>query len=88
MYGIVPSASFVVDIPEASKDSFYSRKVFACLKDKFCQLSSPIRHRVELSSESTRLLLLHGTLPMGEFMKLSYVPLSLTTVLRILVIVL
>ena len=32
--GVVPSVSFVVDIPESSKDSFYQGKAFVCLKDK------------------------------------------------------
>ena len=48
VHGIVPSVSFVIDIPESPKESFYSGKAFVCLKDKVCQLSSPIRHSVEL----------------------------------------
>ena len=49
IHGIVPSVSFVVDIPQSPKDSFYRGKVFVCLKDKITQASSPLRHSTELA---------------------------------------
>lgn len=45
---MAPSVSFVVDIPESSKDSFYQGKAFVCLKDKVTQPSSALRHGIEL----------------------------------------
>ena len=48
IHGIVPSVSFVVDIPTSSKDSFFQGKAYVVLKDKVSQPSSPLRHSCEL----------------------------------------
>ena len=50
VHGVVPSVSFVVDIPESSHDSFYQGRAYVCLKDKVTQPSSPLRHSTELAS--------------------------------------
>ena len=50
VHGVVPSVTFVVDIPESSNDSFYQGKAYVCLKDKGTQPSSPLRHSTELNS--------------------------------------
>ena len=47
IHGIVPSVSFVVNIPESSQDSFYSGKPYVTLKDKVIQPSSALRHAAE-----------------------------------------
>ena len=48
LHGIVPSVAFFVDIPDSSKDSFYSGKTFVTLKDKVTQPSSALRHSAEI----------------------------------------
>jgi hypothetical protein len=50
VHGVVPSITFVVDIPESANDSFYQGKAYVCLKDKVTQPSSPLRHSTELGS--------------------------------------
>ena len=48
--GVVPSVSFVADIPKSPHDSFYQGKAYMCLKDKVTPPSSPLRHSTELAS--------------------------------------
>ena len=46
--GIVPSVTFVVDVPEKPSDSFFNGQAFVTLKDKVNQPSSALRHAAEL----------------------------------------
>ena len=46
--GIVPSVSFLVDIPENIKGSFYHGKMFVCCEDAVFEQCSPNRHMAEL----------------------------------------
>ena len=48
VHGIVPSVSFIVDIPISAKDSFFQGKACVTLKDKVSQPSSALRHTSEL----------------------------------------
>ena len=50
VHGVVPSVSLIVNIPESASDSFFSGKVFVCLKDKVTQPSFALRHSTELAS--------------------------------------
>ena len=43
IHGVVPSVTFIVDIPESANDSFYQGQAYACLKDKVLQPSSSLR---------------------------------------------
>lgn len=45
--GCVPSVIFEIDVPENSKDSFYSGQPCVILKDKIFQPSSALRHAAE-----------------------------------------
>ena len=47
---IVPSVSFILDVPETIDDSWYSGKVLVGLKDATFEPSSPERHMAELHS--------------------------------------
>ena len=48
IHGIVPSVSFIVDIPLSEKDSVFQGKACVVLKDKVSQPTSPLRHVTEL----------------------------------------
>lgn len=47
-FGIIPSVTFVVDIPEDVKDSWYDGQVFVGMKEALFEPSSPHRHMTEL----------------------------------------
>lgn len=47
-FGIIPSVTFVVDIPEDVKKSWYSGQVFVGLKEAVFEPLSPHRHMTEL----------------------------------------
>ena len=46
--GIVPSVTFIVDVPEKHSDSFFNGQAFVTLKDKVNQASNALRHATEL----------------------------------------
>jgi hypothetical protein len=48
--GIVPSVCLIIDVPENSKDSFYSGKVHVTIKEKLFEPSSPLQHSAETVS--------------------------------------
>ena len=48
IHGIVPSDTFVVDIPENVSDSFLRGSTFITNKDEVYQSSSAIRHSTEV----------------------------------------
>ena len=48
MFGVVPSVSLCIQIPDSPNDSFFSGQPFVSIKDKILQPSSPYRHSVEL----------------------------------------
>ena len=49
--GIVPSVNLFVEIPESSKDTFFSGQPTVTLKDRIFQKSGPLRHGAELSGQ-------------------------------------
>lgn len=49
-FSLIPSVSFVVDIPEDVTDSWYSGQVLVGLKEGAFEPSSPLRHVTELNS--------------------------------------
>lgn len=48
LFGIVPSVSLAITIPDSFNDSFFSGQPYVCNKDKITQPSSPCRHSAEL----------------------------------------
>ena len=48
LFGVVPSVSLCIQIPDSPNDSFFSGQPFVSVKDKILQSSSPYRHSVEL----------------------------------------
>ena len=48
LFGIVPSVSLVIEIPDSPNDSFFTGQPFVSSKDKITQPSSPYRHSAEL----------------------------------------
>ena len=46
--GIIPSVTFILDIPGDPADSFFNGRVFVTCKDKIFEQSSPFRHGAEL----------------------------------------
>ena len=46
--GLIPSVSFISDIPQSSLDSFFQGKICVTTKDKVFEASSPFRHATEL----------------------------------------
>lgn len=48
LFGIVPSVTLAIDVPESFNDSFFSGQPYVCNKDKITQPSSPYRHSAEL----------------------------------------
>ena len=48
VHGVVPSVTFVVNIPESANDSFYQGKAYVRLKDKVTQPSSTLRHKYRI----------------------------------------
>ena len=50
LHGIVPSVSFVIDLPEQVSDSFFRGHAFVTVKDKVTQPSNALRHATELIS--------------------------------------
>lgn len=49
LHGIVPSVSFVIDLPEQVADSFFRGHAFVTVKDKVTQPSNALRHATELT---------------------------------------
>ena len=46
--GVIPSVTFISNIPPVYSDSFYDGKIFVTLKDRVFQPSSPMKHGAEL----------------------------------------
>ena len=44
LFGIVPSVSLVIEIPDSPNDSFFTGQPFVSSKDKITQPSFPYRH--------------------------------------------
>lgn len=49
LFGVVPSVSLCIEIPDSPNDSFFSGQPFVSIKDKIVQPSSPYRHSTELA---------------------------------------
>jgi hypothetical protein len=47
-FGLIPSVSFIIDIPDDFSGSWYNGKVYVGLKDTVFKPSSPFRHMTEL----------------------------------------
>ncbi len=47
-FGIIPSVSFLFDIPDSIEESWYTGSVFIGIKDTVFEPSSPLRHACEL----------------------------------------
>ena len=49
--GIIPSVNLFVEIPESSKETFFTGQPTVTLKDRIFQKSGPLRHGTELSGQ-------------------------------------